>query len=327
MRPALVSGRPDLFFASSKYAPVAHARRSVAPRSHAQDALDAQLTCRLPAPGGDVILTPALERAAQDALDSLPKLSPLRAGVRQALNTGFYFVSSTYAGALSLARGALQRLSPPPWKSYVAPKQRVLPDGFPPAQRARPPRDVPAILKPMAFSEPFDIHYDGQFCIPGHTDAAVDFDAVMARDDWPDFIKQHLTVGESSDCEPLRVFFPGLQTPLEKSQTQLEYYHGVLGLPMAQIANGTTMDMGPLELKLPGRKEPIVLDGSIREVVQATVKRFEISPARLVDILVNTLGAQRKGKDHWELKVAGGTLVRLNLRDLEQLANQLRHLE
>lgn len=322
MRPAPIAERGAMAcFARSLQAPV----RESPPEPARQPAL---LTpCRPRPPGGEIPLPPAVEAAVDAAIEAMPRLGPLRAGASQAMSTGIYFVTAAVAGARSLIGSAINLFRAPPWQRYSPSHPRALPEGFPPPERRAPPSDLPAALAPLAFSETHDIHYDGQFAIPGRSDAVVRFDNVMAREDWPSFIKQHLTLGESPPCEPLRVFFPGIQSPLDKAQRQLAYYHRVLGLPMAQIANGTTVDMGPLELNLPGRRTPIVVDGTVREVAQAVINRLDLSPGLMVEALARVLGGKRKSRDTFELRLSGNTLVELNLGELRELARALRQLD
>lgn len=260
------------------------------------------------------------------ALETSPFVNALRFGAAQATQKGIYFVTAAQAAVRSWFRSISSLFRAPAWQRYEE-KPVQLPASFPAPERRAPPSDLPAAVRGMAFSEAHDIHYDGHWCIPGRDDAVVDFEAVLQRDDWPDFIRAHLTEGESTPEDPLRIFFPGLNTPLADAQPRIPYYVEVTGLPMAQIANGATTDLGDLTLTLPGRTDPIVIPGNKRDWIQAMVQRFNYSPGALTASLAQVLGAKRNADGKFTLFSSGdGAAITLDPQELTRLANALKEL-
>ncbi len=260
------------------------------------------------------------------ALETSPFVNALRYGAAQATQKGIYFVTAAQAAVRSLVRNTLNLFRPAAWKRFEE-KPVELPASFPTPARRAPPADLPEAVRDLAFSEIHDIHYDGQWCIPGRDDAVVDFDAVLRRDDWPDFIREHLTEGDSKPGDPLRVFFPGLNTPLADAQPRIPYYVEVTGLPMAQVANGATTDLGDLTLRIPGRKDPIVIPGNKRDWIQAMVQRFNYSPGALTASIAQVLGAKRNEDGKFTLFSSGdGAAVTVDPQELTSLAIALKEL-
>jgi len=108
--------------------------------------------------------------------------------------------------------------------------------------------------------------HDGHFTLPGGGGVA-DFSEVMAREDFHSYIQRHLTtypkaeLVENERSDFTRVFFPGLNTPVlylegtgqMSSPERLDHYARVIGLPFAQIANGSQIQHPPISARVKGR--------------------------------------------------------------------------
>ncbi|MEL6547453.1 MAG: hypothetical protein AAFQ82_22710, partial [Myxococcota bacterium] len=115
-----------------------------------------------------------------------------------------------------------------------------------------------------------DLDHDGRFCVPNVLDASLSTEDVLRkglpfiRDTLTNAPKDPLPHTTDADRSIVRVFTEGLNTPISVAQWRLRDYVDMTGLPMAQLTNGATSDMGPLKLpfglSIPGERR----DGALQ---------------------------------------------------------------
>lgn len=185
-------------------------------------------------------------------------------------------VSHRVGACLAGAFAAIGDLGKAPWQTYRKPLL-ALPAAFPKASPVEVENVAPA-LQGMAFHSDHDLFYDGHFTMPGRADACVRMEDLLAKPNWVEIIRNDLTEGKSNEGDPLRVFIPGLNTPVKESTKRVKQFAQFTGLPMAQIQNGATTDFGNLEIPLIGN-DKLTIPGPVRDWFQIGVQVLGAQPS------------------------------------------------
>lgn len=135
-------------------------------------------------------------------------------------------------------------------------------------------KDVPRGLRDLAYSSPLDLNYEGDFVVPGHKDVAARFNQVMAMPNWPQFVRNHLSVGKAQPGDPLRMYVGGLNTPIGENERRMHVVARETGFQFAQLDNATSDGLPPVTANVVGRK--ISLPTRAREWTMAALQRFGI---------------------------------------------------
>ncbi|MEO0814436.1 MAG: hypothetical protein AAFY60_16370, partial [Myxococcota bacterium] len=130
-----------------------------------------------------------------------------------------------------------------------------------------------------------DLDHDGRFCVPNVLDASLSTEDVLRkglpfiRDTLTNAPKDPLPHTTDADRSIVRVFTEGLNTPISVAQWRLRDYVDMTGLPMAQLTNGATSDMGPFKLpfglSIPGERRDWAQQAFYRTGFSLPIKALE----------------------------------------------------
>ena len=218
------------------------------------------------------------------------------------------YLADRFAASVAGTLAAIADLGQPAWKTYRAPSLE-LPAALPKA-RLTAVDDVKPSLRGMAFHSDHDLFYDGHFTIPGRLDACVTLEQLLEKPNWVEIIQADLTHGDTKPGDPLRVFIPGLNTPVKDSVERVALYAKFTGMPMAQLQNGATTDFG--DLNLPFCAGTVKVPGALRDWIQAVVQVLDLRPSE---------AAQALGSN--ELALALGQIERGNIGLIDRLQKLL----
>ena len=160
-----------------------------------------------------------------------------------------------------------------PWERYRAPDLR-LPATYP-ARVDTPATNVPRSVSGIAYTTNHDVFTDGDMAVANRPGVAVRTAELLRRPNWPEIIRNDLSVGTARPGDPLRIFVPGLNTDIATAEERLHISAEQTGTSLALMANGATIDLQPIHLTLPGGR---VLDipSRNREWLQAALQRIGV---------------------------------------------------
>lgn len=226
--------------------------------------------------------------------------------LRRAFNAGLQMTLDTIQGREA-------------WERYQ-PRNTTLPPTFPRREDRPASAELPAALRDMAYSTRYDIHYDGDFTIPGERGAVVRFSDVMARPDWPAFIRDNLSVGSSQPGDPLRIMVPGLNTPTGESVRRAPIVAHDVDVAIATLANGSTDGIADAVITLPGGRR-IELGTRAREWIQAVMQRIDVRFTPRPELLDDV---PRDAQGRVEVPPRSGQwLDPTEMRDLRSILNEM----
>ncbi len=207
------------------------------------------------------------------------------------------------------------------------------PSQFPEPNRTEvriPDLDLPVML----YRAEHDIDHDGRLCAPGVLDASASAQDVLAQG--LPFIRDRLSIQPATalpdvtdaDRKITRVFSDGLNTPIEVAQWRVGDYVNMTGLPMAQLTNGATTDLGdlklPFGLKRPAERRDWAQQLFFRTGFNPPIKSLEpltIANQQLMksmrDTLFKTINSEGATREYWVYSEAT-TVMGWVLQDLEK---------
>lgn len=190
------------------------------------------------------------------APEPVPRYQQVLGRVRRKLDE---FVDDTRASLLST----------PDWERYRLPP-RDLPASYPAEVRTPVRTGVPASVSDIAYRANHDIFTDGDLAVPNQPGVAVPMADLLRRRNWPEIVRNDLSVGTGQPNDPVRFFIPGLNTDMKTAEARLHVAAAQTDTALALIANGSTWDLPSMKIggiEIPSRN---------REWLQAGLQRIGV---------------------------------------------------